>query len=104
MGSPYVQSLIVRLADIPAHHHTQTLTHLLVGGVQTEPDNLLEYTSLQSLDQVNSTHLPNIHRHVVTNMTKIAQSLITYDQKDSIPLLAHILAQLDDESNPLQPQ
>lgn len=76
-----------------------------LGGIaQTEPDNLLDYTPLQSLEQVNSKHLPDIHHHVVKNLTKIAQSLITYDQKESIPLLAHILAQLDDESDPLQPQ
>lgn len=78
--------------------------HQFFDEIATEPDNLLDYTPLQSLEQVNSKHLPDIHHHVVKNLTKIAQSLITYDQKESIPLLAHILAQLDDESNPLQPQ
>lgn len=64
----------------------------------------MDYNPLQTLDQVNSKQLPDIHHHVVRNLTKISQSLMVYEHKDSIPLLVHILAQLDDENNPMQAQ
>ncbi|KAL6065950.1 Ras GTPase activation domain containing protein [Balamuthia mandrillaris] len=68
--------------------------------IATVPDDVMDYTPLASMEQVNSHEMPSIHQYVVKNLDKIAKTLALYENADSIPLLAHILAQLSDPEEP----
>jgi len=62
----------------------------------------MEYTPLASLEEANNKLLPGIHHHMLQNLSQIAKTLVLYNNKESIPLLAHIMAQLADEETTAQ--
>eukprot|EP01087_Luapelamoeba_hula_P000708 TRINITY_DN10526_c0_g1_i1.p1 TRINITY_DN10526_c0_g1~~TRINITY_DN10526_c0_g1_i1.p1 ORF type:complete len:649 (+),score=121.47 TRINITY_DN10526_c0_g1_i1:76-2022(+) len=73
------------------------LMHDYFDQLATAP-NLEDYTPLAAFDSVNTQELPSIQSFIFKHLDKIAEFLRKHEFASTIPLLAHIIAQLDTES------
>lgn len=71
--------------------------------ISTAPNNE-DYETLCTLEVAKNVELPNLHRTIVKNLSKIGQTLTQYKNEDTIPILASILAELGDSDLNITPE